>query len=67
MLTPSEREAIEKGYLTLKIIWVAMLGLLPIYVIVCHLFGDLFGFIAFYPVLDLLSARAHACCALHRA
>lgn len=39
MLAPSEREAIEKGYLTLKMIWIAMLGLPPIYVIVCHLFG----------------------------
>jgi hypothetical protein len=39
MLAPSEREAIEKGYLTLKMIWIAMLALLPLYVIVCHLFG----------------------------
>jgi len=39
MLTPLEKMAIEKGFLTLKIIWAAMFGPLLIYVIICHQFG----------------------------
>lgn len=39
MLTPSEKEAIEKGFATLKIIWMVMFGALLIYVIICRQFG----------------------------
>jgi F0F1-type ATP synthase membrane subunit c/vacuolar-type H+-ATPase subunit K len=39
MLALSEKEAIEKGFITLKIIWMAMFGTLFIYVIICHKFG----------------------------
>jgi len=39
MLTPSEKKAIEKGFIALKIIWIAMFGTLLIYVIICHKFG----------------------------
>ena len=37
MLEPQEREAIEKGFLPVLIIWGAMLASLLIYVLICHL------------------------------
>ena len=40
MLEPQEREAIEKGFLPVLIIWGAMLASLLIYVLICHLAGE---------------------------
>ncbi len=40
MLVEHEKEAIEKGLLTLWIIWAAVMGSLFIYVFICHQFGD---------------------------
>lgn len=43
MLEAQEKEAINKGMLTLWVIWGAMLGSLFIYVVVCHVLGEGFG------------------------
>ena len=39
MLVEHEKKAIEKGLLTLWIIWAAIMGSLFIYVFICHQFG----------------------------
>ena len=41
MLVPEEKETIEKGFLLNLIIWGAMLASLFIYIIICHVAGDL--------------------------
>jgi hypothetical protein len=43
MLEAQEKEAINKGMLTLWVIWAAMLGSLFIYIVVCHILGEGFG------------------------
>lgn len=40
MLETQEKEAVNKGMLTLWVIWGAMLGSLVIYIIVCHVLGE---------------------------
>jgi len=40
MLIENQEKAIEKGLLTLWIIWAAIMGSLLIYVFICHQFGD---------------------------
>ena len=40
MLSPSEKEALDKGMIVLWIIWGAILISLFVYVLVCHLSGD---------------------------
>ena len=40
MLSPSEKEALDKGMIVLWIIWGAILISLFVYVLVCHLAGD---------------------------
>jgi hypothetical protein len=43
MLEAQGKETINKGMLTLWVIWGAMLGSLFIYVVVCHVLGEGFG------------------------
>ena len=43
MLEAQEKEAVNKGMLTLWFIWAAMLGSLFIYIVVCHVLGEGFG------------------------
>ena len=40
MLEAQEKEAVNKGMLTLWVIWGAMLGSLFIYIVVCHVLGE---------------------------
>jgi magnesium-transporting ATPase (P-type) len=44
MLEAQEKEAINKGMLTLWVIWGAMLGSLFIYIVVCYVLGE--GFVS---------------------
>lgn len=40
MLDPSEREALTRGFRTIRLIWAALLACLLVYVLICHVGGE---------------------------